>query len=74
MLSSCRSALKKEIPETIDIIDFPTFPAPVDREGNTFLVFDEEKQNVTMPFWYWKQIVFYVAETEEAVAVLKCGG
>ena len=74
VLNSCKSATKKEIPEINDVITFPTFPAPADKDGNSYIVFDEEKQTVTMPFWYWKQIVIYVSETEDAIAALHFGG
>ena len=66
----CKSVQNQETPEINDVIIFPAFPAPVDKDGNTFIVFDEEKQSVTMPFWYWKKIVFYVLETENAIKAI----
>lgn len=76
----------KEIPVPVipglENVYFPSFPYPKD---GIVLPLDENKNVITgnepdadditvdavlMPYWYWKLIINYVTETEEAVTAL----
>lgn len=76
LLSSCQSNRTKVSTETINVY-FPAFPEapagliiPVDINGRKVTEPGTEVVNVVLPYWYWKEIVHYVTETEEAVQAI----
>ena len=77
LLSCCKSSQIKARKDTNIDVYFPAFPYPqtgtilfLDINGKRVTDYQTEIVNVVMPYWYWKQIVQYVTETEEAVQAL----
>ena len=63
---SCRS-----LPEAHSAIVRPTVPNPL-VNGESVVTFDDASECVSMPLWYWKKIVRYIAGTEAAFDTLEC--
>ena len=64
-LLSCRS-----LPERENIINRPIVPDSVSN-GVSVVSFDENTDMVSMPLWYWKKIVRYIASSEAAFDTLE---
>ena len=73
-----RKADKKETPQiliaSIDDVYFPAFPypddgvvIPLDADKNAVIDSGASIEYVMLPYWYWKLIIEYVIETENAV-------
>lgn len=67
----------KEIPVVVNPAEnvyFPSFPYPKDGIVLPLTETDEAGQMrvyaVQLPYWYWKLIIDYVVETEEAVTAI----
>lgn len=71
VLNSCKSKPKAEEKEISDYLYFPSFPSPIDENGNSIPSYDQERQIVELPYWYWLLIVDYAVETETAVSILQ---
>lgn len=58
--TSCKSTQTETKTNPIQIETH--FPSPYDENGNAIVQFDGEQ--VSMPLWYWLQIVEYAIDTE----------
>lgn len=84
VLTSCATKPKADNSETpkiviagIDTVYFPAFPypqdgvvIPLDVDGNAVIAEGVEIVNVMIPYWYWKLVIEYVRNTENAVDAL----
>lgn len=72
LLICCTTYPKKEKSEIKQInVYIPSFPEPVDSEGNYIAVLDEEAESVTIPYWYWMRIVQYALKVESAANIIE---
>lgn len=53
LLISCQSCPEKIKSEVIP------FPDPIDSTGRSVVIYEEETDTVSMPYWYWFKIVDY---------------
>lgn len=68
----CASYPKKDNAETKQInVYIPSFPSPVDNDGNYIAVLDEDAESVVIPYWYWMRIVKYALQVEAAADVIE---
>ena len=70
-LNSCITSAEKAKSETQNKVYIPSFPDPVDKDGNYIVEFNEDYTKVEMPFWYWMQITNYAIEVENAAQSLQ---
>lgn len=78
VLNCCKSNQVRVRTETAKNIYFPEFPLapdhtllPLDFYGKRVKDIDTEIVYIQMPYWYWKEIVKYATEIEEAVQALQ---
>jgi len=83
-LSSCATKPKQDENETpkiviagIETVYFPAFPypdddvvIPLDADKNIVINSGASIEYVMLPYWYWKLIIEYVIDTENAVDAL----
>lgn len=41
-------------------------PDPYTADGSPVWSYDEDADTVTMPFWYWQKVYFYIVDTQAA--------
>nr|DAF41232.1 MAG TPA: hypothetical protein [Caudoviricetes sp.] len=62
---SCRSCPR----ENASALEWTAFPDPF-VDGKAVVVYDSLADTVSMPLWYWKQIVSYASDTEMNIEIL----
>ena len=71
VLNSCiTSAQKAKQETTLNAIYIPSFPDPLDKDGNNIVTFSDDYTQVIMPYWYWLQITNYAVNVENAAQVI----
>ena len=84
VLTSCATKQKQAENETpkiviagIETVYFPAFPypdenviIPLDADKNIVINSGASVEYVMLPYWYWKEIIEYVVDTENAVTAL----
>ena len=63
---SCRS-----LPEPTSAIARPTVPSPI-VNGESVAAYDDATDRVSVPLWYWKKLIRYIAGAEAAFDTLEC--
>ncbi len=64
IVSSC--CTKPQTPAIDPALSFATVPDPIDKLGKSVVIFNEDKNAVEMPYWYWQAIVKYIFKSEES--------
>lgn len=54
----------------VDELKWSEPPSP-DRNGETIIIFDSETNTVSMPLYYWIELIEYISDTETNKELLK---
>lgn len=71
MLNSCKTSPKKDKNATKIDVYIPSFPEPIDKNGDFIVKTNENFTEITIPFWYWLQITQYAIDVENAAQILQ---
>lgn len=56
-------------PREKSALEWTAFPDPF-AGGKPVVVYDSQTETVSMPLWYWKQIVSYASDTEMNIEII----
>ena len=70
LMTSCESSPEILTTDTAAGITFPAFPSPY-IDGVSVVIPTADYAAVSMPMWYWLNIVDYAADVDTAVQIIK---
>ena len=50
-------------------VPYVVVPDPIQKDGTSAVILDEETETVSMPMWYWRKIVNYIIDTQAALKI-----
>ena len=63
-LASCTTTRK-----SAGNVPYVVVPDPIQKDGTSAVILDEETETVSMPMWYWRKIVNYFIDTQTALKI-----